>query len=186
MKQSLLKAFLTVCILSMQFAVAAPKNQPAPKTTPVVQPAVSPDSYSSKSELSGFSVSGPLSLLDGELYWGANVGYLMDLNSDLKVGGETGFYIYPGTVTGWVIPIVGAVIYDLKMDTGSITPFVGASLGLCIASVSAGGFSSTSAKFAGYAHLGAYFGSDQRLFADIRLGTMAETFLLAPTIGYRF
>jgi hypothetical protein len=147
-----------------------------------------------------WSVSGPLTLVEGEALWGAYVTGLYRLTPEFSVGGESGFQIGSqsfGTVsaTMWNIPILVTGLYHFDIaGAGNIKPFVGAGIGLAIlhggvsgVTVPAGtSTSSTSAKFEGLAHLGANFGATPGFMADIRIGFLDSSFVFAPTVGYAF
>ena len=142
-----------------------------------------------------WSVSGPFTLIDGSMYFGAYVDGLYRLNKDFSVGGESGFMIHSesvGTVsvTVWNIPILAKGVYYIPMSSGDILPFVSAAVGLGIvhgsASVAVPGSSDTSVKFEALFGGGAYFGQAKNFFAEVKFGTMSSSFALAPTVGWRF
>lgn len=141
-------------------------------------------------------VSGPISIVEGDAYWGLNFTVLHEVVPNLEIGGETGFHYRSVSTTvstvsasAWIIPIMPTGIYRFEVSP-TFTPFVGLGLGLGIIHVSASAgtasASATEAKFEGLAHLGARFGSDQNFFADIRLGLLSSSFVFIPSIGLFF
>jgi hypothetical protein len=140
-------------------------------------------------------VSGPVMVLEGSAFWGANFTALHQISPNVEVGGETGFHIWSKSSGGasasvWSIPIMPTVLYSFDTNTPTFTPFVGLGLGVAVlhANVNLGGLegSGTAVKFEGLAHLGAKFGAAKNFFADIKLGLLDSSFVFIPSIGWFF
>lgn len=141
-------------------------------------------------------VSGPISLIDGEIFWGPYFDVLHEIYPNLWIGGETGFQYWSDSQGGasanvWIIPILPTGIYHFDIsETPTFSPFVGLSLGIAIVhgSISLGALSAsdTEADFEGFLHLGATFGEEKHLFGDIRLGVIDGEFLFSPGVGWYF
>lgn len=143
-----------------------------------------------------FSASGPITLIDGSMYYGAYLTLLHEISPNLMIGGETGFAYRSETVSGvsassWDIPILPTALYYFDMpQTPTFAPMIGIGLGVGVlhATVTLGAqsASATEAKFQGTLHLGAAFGEGRNFFVDLRPGILDSFFVFAPTIGYTF
>lgn len=141
------------------------------------------------------AISGPATIINGEVFWGPYVDVLFPVDDKLSFGIETGFQFWaktvgPVSVSQWVLPILPTVIYSFKSENSAFTPFLGASMGVAIVNTQ-GQYKSASASdsgaaFQGLAHLGARIGEGQNFFIDMRLGGIAGEFGFAPTVGMYF
>jgi hypothetical protein len=108
-------------------------------------------------------------------------------SATLMVGGQVGVLFGDSTI----IPILVNGRYTFS-STGSITPYVGMSMGISIApgsSTTVAGItvtSSSSTAFTFLARGGVNFGSENRFFAELPLGAMSSAFAILPSFGYRF
>jgi opacity protein-like surface antigen len=156
-------------------------------------------SHAADSNGVNYAVSGPLTLVDGNAFWGANfkVGY--KLTKDWTIGGGTGFFIWhksydvPNTSsTQWFIPLMPEGYYGIDAGLANFHPYVGLGLGVAIVhtSISFGGSiptaTDTSVKFDGLLHAGARIGSEQHFFVDMGIGLLDGNFQFAPNIGWLF
>lgn len=154
--------------------------------------ALLPFTAKAEKDVTYYTVSGPIMVLESSAYWGANFSGYYGVTDEIDIGGQTGFFIHPGkNVTGWVIPVVPTGLYHFHLaENPHFSPFVGLGLGIGIAHASAdiGGFkvSGTDVDFMGLLHLGANMGPTQRFFGDIQLGLLSDSFVFLPTIGWRF
>ena len=72
-------------------------------------------------------ISGPVTLVDGAAYWGANSALEYSISSRWSLGLDSGFFYrhksYPGsTVSGWILPLLPSVFYDPAMGTAVFHP----------------------------------------------------------------
>lgn len=153
--------------------------------------AMAPFTARAETGITKFAVSGPIMVLDGNAYWGANFSAYHGVTEQFDVGGETGFYYHSSnSVSTWVIPIVPTGLYHFDIGAPTFKPFVGLGLGVGIthASVTVGGFTAggTHTNFEGLVHLGATIGASQQFFGDIKLGLLDDNFVFNPTIGWFF
>lgn len=135
-----------------------------------------------------FSISGPLTLLDGSAYWGVAGTIKHEFYPALFAAIDTGLHFRSGA---WFFPIMPAIYYNVPLDMGSnVTPFIGLSMGLAIShssvTVLTTTVSDTSAQFDMLFHFGANFGQEQKIFADVKLGVLGGAFQFSPAIGYNF
>ena len=143
-----------------------------------------------------FSVSGPITVVDGDAFFGANFNFMHEVVPNLSLGLESGFFYwsdssYSASANQWFIPILPTLLYHFASSTNlTLTPFIGVSVGIAIlhTSISADvlSLSETDTKFQTYAHLGLAFGADQRIFLDTKVGVVASNFMIAPTFGVSF
>lgn len=143
-----------------------------------------------------FAVSGPLTLVDGSGFWGANGTIYYEITPRWWLGGNTGFFYWHKSYVGatssaWFIPIVPTVLYNLNAVTSTFHPYIGAGLGVAYkhntySPASAVDITDSGVKFEGLAHVGARFGRARRFFADIGFGDLDGDFVFAPQIGWLF
>ena len=146
-----------------------------------------------------YAVSGPIDLVDGNAFWGANfkVGY--KLTKDWTVGGGTGFFYWHKNYdtsslssTQWFIPLTPEGYYNFDAGLANFHPYLGLGLGVAIIHSSIGspsgiqGVSDTSVKLDGMLHIGARLGAEQQFFFEIGLGILDDNFQFAPNIGWIF
>jgi hypothetical protein len=153
--------------------------------------ALAPFTAKAETGVTKMAVSGPLMVLEGDAFWGANFSVYHGVTEDFDIGGETGFFIHSSNgVTSWVIPIIPTGLYHFDIGAPTFLPFVGLGLGVGIthSKVSLGSFSAsgTSTNFEGLIHLGANIGETHRFFGDIKLGVLDSSFVFMPTIGWFF
>lgn len=151
-------------------------------------------SFASKGDLHS-TVTGPISLIDGELGWGAYGDVFFEAWDNIGIGLESGFFYWSDEVANisaelWTIPLLIGGRYYFRDVNEYLTPIVGLSLGTSIAhgslSVGAASASDTTLVFQGHAYVGAYIGKEQKFMTTIRLGLVDDNFMVAPSIGYRF
>lgn len=159
-------------------------------------PAAAGTAHGSTQGATTINVSGPITLLEGEVMWGGYVSVLHEIVPSFKLGLESGFQYWSTSVGSasaslWNIPVLATGIYQFDLSAApTFHPFVGAGLGIGIAhgsiSTSSVAGSDTEAEFQGLAHLGAAFGAQSGFFVDMRIGVLSSNFLFAPTIGVSF
>lgn len=149
------------------------------------------------------SASVGLGSVASKFYFGGSVAlhYVMDLDPVvLRVGPETGIYLGPTSPFTFGIPILGAATVELRVATDVVRPYFGLAMGLGIWGVSSSSryvdpktgktyessSSATDAYFMFVARPGARFGASKRWFAELPLGTVANAFLVLPSVGVTF
>jgi hypothetical protein len=134
-----------------------------------------------------FGLSGPLTLIEGDLFLGANVEAIHRILPDFSIGGETGFHLHFGDVSAWLLPISVKGLYHFGIrGAPTFHPFVGMNVGVGILHASAGGFSRTNTDFLWLPQIGADIGSTRQFFAVLKLGVVGSGFVLAPHAGWWF
>jgi hypothetical protein len=197
MKKTLLAlALINVMIAAPAFAQKkkSTKSAPAAAAPAATEQPVYSYNGGSGSMDSGpnFSVQASLGSIGGAFEIGplVNAEWKMDLEGKpLYLGGQAGVLFGDFTV----IPILVTGRYMLGDNSSSMTPYVGASMGVAIStgsSVSVGtvtvSTSSSSTSFTFLARGGVNFGAEKNLFAELPLGAMGGGFAILPTFGYRF
>ncbi|MGZ3696350.1 MAG: hypothetical protein ACXVBE_05350 [Bdellovibrionota bacterium] len=138
------------------------------------------------------AVSGPLMVIHGDAYFGANFSAYHGVTEDFDLGGETGFFYHSGSgFSSWVIPVIPTGLYHFDIGNPTFKPFAGLGLGIGIThtkvdlgtNLSASG---SSTNFMGLIHLGAAMGATQQFFGDIKLGLLDGDFVFMPTVGWFF
>jgi opacity protein-like surface antigen len=109
-----------------------------------------------------------------------------------RFGGQTGFYIHPGSPSDYVIPIMATGIYDFRV-TGTLKPYLGLGIGLSITHYSGYTYdglgisdSGTNTDFALLIKPGVNFGMNEQYYFEIPFGTMANNFTILPSVGVHF
>lgn len=153
--------------------------------------ALAPMAAKADTGVTQFAVSGPLMVLDGDAFWGANFSAFHGVTEDVDVGGETGFFIHSANgYTAWVIPVIPTFLYHFDIGAPTFKPFLGLGLGVGIThskvSILGASSSGTSVNFEGLVHLGAKIGESKRFFTDMKLGLLDSNFVFLPTIGWVF
>jgi hypothetical protein len=174
---------VVLALFTTQMTFAAPKA--APKTAPAYY---GTQTYGGHSSGPHFGVMGPINIIGGTIYWGADVMGLWDLASvpGLSIGGEVGFQF--GSVLGstlWHAPIIATGIYELNISSlHDMKPFVGLGIGV---GLNGGGAGSMALSFEMMAHAGMVFKNEMKgLFGRLSLGTANSAFVFMPSVGYFF
>jgi hypothetical protein len=196
MKKTLIVlALINVMIAAPAFAQKKKSTKSAPAAAaPAQEQPVYSYSGGSGSMDSGpnFSVQASLGSIGGAFEIGplVNAEWKMDLEGKpLYLGGQAGVMFGDSTI----IPILVTGRYMLG-GSGSMDPYVGASMGVAISTASgvaasvasAFGQSTSSTSFTFLARGGVNFGAEKNLFAELPLGAMGGGFAILPTFGYRF